>query len=156
MKIEPILKNSYTATRKKRAAARLSKKAGVSEKTIQSWVNHLLNIMHIPYLRIPDRTFAFIMGSRSVPIWVKSEMAEALGGFSDNILFAPLDGKHCLCRFVEVKTETGKLRQSQKYRQNQLDVKYDIVRSPDELKPVMKEFEEMTKKIINLLPKEEN
>ena len=143
MEIKPLEKGDYSRQRKLRRAKRLSRKADVKENVIQKHVDGYLDAASQPYLRIPDAAFNFVMNSPHIPEWVKMQFGAYLAGWPDNMILKGLYGPYALARMIENKTKVGRCQKSQRARQEYLDVEYDIVRDVDQIRGILREFEEV-------------
>lgn len=117
-------------------------KKEVPESVIQSFVDSLLELNHIEYLRLPDNMFRAILSNRSIPEGVKAWVLSELSGWSDNIAFLPLcelNGvKFSLTCFIENKTESGTLRSKQKIKNRTLG--YNVCRDEAKAKEIIDTF----------------
>lgn len=92
--------------RKPRAA-----KVTIKEKDLQSMAEDLCDAMGIRFFRIPDSLLAFLRVY--APEWTRVFVYRYLSGLPDIMLFRAIpEGKNEV-RFIEIKTEAGKLHQSQ-------------------------------------------
>jgi hypothetical protein len=102
-----------------RKKARASK-VTIKEKDLQSMAEELCDALGIRYFRIPDKLLAWL--SFAAPIWTRVFVAGYFAGVPDLMLFKALpDGKNEV-RFIEIKTEAGKLHQSQTKWHSNLNV----------------------------------
>jgi hypothetical protein len=86
-------------------------KVTIKEKDLQAMAEELCEAMGIRYFRIPDALLVFL---RTVaPPWTRVFVYRYLSGFPDLVLFKPLPGGRTESRLIEIKTEAGKLHQSQ-------------------------------------------
>jgi hypothetical protein len=122
-------------------------KAKTPESELQDFANALLNVMGLAYLRLSSSALRSIFANPAVPTYVKKHVSDELGGWPDSMVFYPLGNGINLVLGMEIKTETGKLRASQKRRAR--DISMVVVRSRDEIEKVVKDFkkfaEEYTK-----------
>jgi VRR-NUC domain len=65
----------------------------------------------IRFFRIPDKLLLFL--AWHAPQWVRVFVARYFAGVPDLMLFRPLPGGKNEVRFLELKTEAGKVSQSQ-------------------------------------------
>lgn len=95
-----------SARRKPRAS-----KVTIKEKDLQSMAEDLCTALGIRFFRIPDKLMAFL--AHYAPAWVRIFVARYLAGVPDLMLFRALPGGKNEVRFIEIKTEAGKVHQSQ-------------------------------------------
>jgi hypothetical protein len=93
-----------------RKRPRLSK-VTIKEKDLQAMAEDLCNAMGIRWFRIPDKLLSFL--SFAAPPWTRVFVARYFAGVPDLMLFRALPGGKNEVRFIEIKTEAGKLHQSQ-------------------------------------------
>lgn len=86
-------------------------KVTIKEKDLQSMAENLCLALGIRFFRIPDKLMAFL--AHYAPAWVRVFVARYFAGVPDLMLFRALpDGKNEV-RFIEIKTEAGKIHQAQ-------------------------------------------
>lgn len=71
----------------------------------------LCNALGIRFFRIPDKLLAFLRVY--APEWTRVFVYSYLSGLPDLMLFVKRPGGDNIVRFIEIKTEAGKLHQSQ-------------------------------------------
>lgn len=98
---------SLPATRKKPRAAKVT----IPEKDLQAMAENLCLALGIRFFRIPDKLLAFL--AFAAPAWTRIFVARYFAGVPDLMLFKPLPGGKNEVRFIEIKTEAGKVHQSQ-------------------------------------------
>lgn len=86
-------------------------KVTIKEKDLQSMAENLCLALGIRFFRIPDKLMAFL--AHYAPAWVRIFVARYLAGVPDLMLFRALPGGKNEVRFIEIKTEAGKVHQSQ-------------------------------------------
>jgi len=128
-----------------RKSVRKSRKAKTPEDIIQGVVDTLLDLYHVPYLRLPANLFRGLFGNPQIPIWTKKHLKLAIAGWPDNMAFLPLDDKYCLCCMIENKSDIGKLHGMQKIRSKELP--FNICRTQEDALKLIDEFKEMADKI---------
>jgi len=124
-------------TRRKKATKRT---ADTPESILQGFAEGLLKAMSIPYLRLSDSLMRTLFASPQIPIWIKRNLSKELKGWADIIAFRQVSDKYCLTLFLELKTDIGKLRPSQKKRNAELGYVYQVARSEQEIEQVIKVF----------------
>ena len=103
------------------------KKPKIPEKEIQAQVESYLRVLGIKPIRMPDALYRSIYANRSVPIHVKSQIANHIAGLPDLII--PLvTEKGTLILPLELKAIGGKLGPKQVKWQRELGtvVAYDF------------------------------
>ena len=83
----------------------------IREKDLQAMAETLCNALGIRFFRIPDKLLAFL--AFAAPAWTRVFVARYFAGVPDLMLFRATGGGKNEVRFVEIKTEAGKLHQSQ-------------------------------------------
>lgn len=113
------------------------------ESTLQSNCESYLNLLHIPYIRIPDVLYSVIFGnsyaSKRIPVYVKKVISGFLKGLPDLIILKEMQGtiyNKALC--IELKSKTGRLTKEQ--RQFGAILNLVVVRSFDDFKNIVNEF----------------
>jgi hypothetical protein len=87
-------------------------KVTIKEKDLQAMAEDLAFALGIRFFRIPDKLLSFL--AFAAPAWTRIFVARYFAGVPDLMLFRPIkEGKNEVL-FVEIKTEAGKLSQSQK------------------------------------------
>jgi hypothetical protein len=86
-------------------------KVTIKEKDLQSMAEDLCIALGIRFFRIPDKLLGFLRVY--APEWTRVFVYQYLSGLPDLLLFRPLPGGRNEVRFIEIKTEAGKLHQSQ-------------------------------------------
>lgn len=95
------------SVRKKPKAAKVS----IKEKDLQAMAENLCVALGIRFFRIPDKLLAFL--AFAAPAWTRVFVARYIKGTPDMMLFKPIPGGDNVVRFVEIKTEAGKVSQGQ-------------------------------------------
>jgi hypothetical protein len=86
-------------------------KVTIKEKDLQSMAENLCLALGIRFFRIPDKLLSFL--AFAAPAWTRVFVARYFAGVPDLMLFRALpEGKNEV-RFIELKTEAGKIHQSQ-------------------------------------------
>ena len=93
---------------------------GPAEATIQAQVELYLRLKQVPFIRLPDALMRGIFASYHIPVHQKKIIAEYLRGLPDVMVLKP-DGRYCKMLPLELKTEVGKLTQSQKHWQTKIN-----------------------------------
>jgi len=88
-------------------------KASEPEKDIQARAESLCDALGIRWFRIPDTLLGYLKNNQSVPIWARVMIGRYFRGVPDLMLFKRLEPGDNVCRFIEIKTEVGKLSQGQ-------------------------------------------
>jgi hypothetical protein len=102
------LKGAYGSPNRKKPR---TSKVTIKEKDLQAMAENLCLAMGIRFFRIPDKLMAFL--AWSAPEWTRIFVSRYLSGTPDLMLFKAIpDGKNEV-RFVEIKTEAGKVSQGQ-------------------------------------------
>lgn len=83
----------------------------LSEKEIQVMAENECIVSGIRFFRIPDKLQSFL--ANYAPVWVRIFVAKYLSGTPDMMLFRKISSGDNLVRFIEIKTEKGKLSESQ-------------------------------------------
>lgn len=92
-------------------------KVTIKEKDLQSMAENLCNALGIRFFRIPDKLLGYL--KCYAPEWTRVFVARYFAGVPDLMLFKPADSISChpsvdnRARFIEIKTEAGKIGQSQ-------------------------------------------
>jgi hypothetical protein len=93
--------------RRKAAAARVT----VKEKDLQAMAENLCLSRGIRFFRLPDSLLAYL--ARCPDAWIRVFNGRYLAGVPDLMLFKARPEGDNVVRFVEIKTEAGKVRQGQ-------------------------------------------
>lgn len=122
------------------------------EKDIQHGVDELLQIYHIPYIRLPQMMFVAIIKS-AFSNQMKGYLLDGLAGFPDNTALLPLceyEGKKfCLACLIENKTEKGKLRGKQKIKD--LELGFNLSRDVGAAQEIIITFKKFHKFVSDLI-----
>ena len=94
-------------TRRKPKAPRVT----VKEKDLQAMAENLCIARGIRFFRLPDSLLAYL--ASCMVAWVRVFVGRYLAGVPDLMLFKPRPEGDNLVRFIEIKTEAGKVHQSQ-------------------------------------------
>ena len=86
-------------------------KAKLPEKTLQAMAESLCIKLGIKFFRIPDKLLGFL--ATSAPPWVRVFVAGYFAGVPDLMLFKRLPDGTNQVKFIEIKTEAGKVSQGQ-------------------------------------------
>lgn len=119
-------------------------RAKTPESELQGFANALLDAMGLTYLRLSESALRAIFANPAIPVYVKKHVSDQLGGWPDNMILYPLGNGLNLCLCMEIKTETGKLRASQKRRAR--DVSIMVVRDRAEIEAAIKGFKKMAER----------
>ena len=84
------------------------KKAKTPEKVIQSQVERYLELLGVVAVRIPDSLYRSIYANQSVPIHIKSVIAQSIAGLPD-LMIPKITESGTMILPLELKTESGKL-----------------------------------------------
>ncbi len=125
-------------------------KAKTQESELQDFTNALLDTMGLVYLRLSSSALRAIFSNPAIPVYVKKHISDNLGGWPDNLVMYPLGNGINLVLGLELKTETGTLRASQKRRAR--DISIVVARTKDEIEQRIKGFKvicEQYKSILN-------
>ena len=82
----------------------------IKEKDLQAMAENLCVALGIRFFRIPDKLLAFL--NNFAPPWTRVFVARYFAGVPDMMLFRAGQGDNVV-RFIEIKTEAGKVHQSQ-------------------------------------------
>lgn len=94
-------------TKKKPRAGKVT----IKEKDLQAMAEDLCLALGIRFFRIPDSLLAYL--ARCADAWVRVFNGRYLAGVPDLMLFKPRPEGDNIVRFIELKTEAGKLHQAQ-------------------------------------------
>lgn len=111
-------------------------KVTIKEKDLQANAEELCNAMGIRFFRIPDKLLGFLRVH--APEWVRVFVYKYLSGVPDLMLFRRRPEGDNLVRFVEIKTEAGKVHQSQSKWHSGLNV--HVVYGWDETEKAIRDF----------------
>lgn len=117
-------------------AKKAAPKVTMKEKDIQQLAEDLCDSLGIRWFRIPDKLMGFL--AHYAPAWVRVFVARYLKGVPDLMLFKKLETGDNLVRFIEIKTEAGKVSQGQEHWHRGLDVK--VCYGIEETKKAIKDF----------------
>ena len=92
----------------------------IREKDLQAMAESLCNAREIRFFRLPDSLLGYL--ARCPVVWIRVFVSRYLSGLPDLLLFKPIPGGDNVVRFIEIKTEAGKLHQSQIKWQSNLNV----------------------------------
>ena len=119
-------------TRKKPRVSKVT----IKEKDLQSMAENLCMALGIRFFRIPDKLLSFL--AFAAPAWTRVFVARYFAGVADLMLFKKRAEGDNLVRFIELKTEAGKLHQSQIKWQSGLNV--HVVYGWDETEAAIRNF----------------
>lgn len=108
----------------------------IKEKDLQAMAENLCLALGIRFFRIPDKLMAFL--AHFAPPWVRIFVARYLSGVPDLMLFRPLPDGRNEVRFVEIKTEAGKVSQGQSKWHSGLNV--SVTYGWDQTEKAIREF----------------
>lgn len=86
-------------------------KVAIKEKDLQAMAEDLCIAKGIRFFRLPDSLLAYL--ARCSDTWVRVFNSRYLAGTPDLMLFAPRAEGDNIVRFIEIKTEAGKVSQGQ-------------------------------------------
>jgi hypothetical protein len=112
-------------------------KVTIKEKDLQSMAENLCNAIGRRFFRIPDKLMGFL--ANFAPPWVRVFVARYFQGVPDMMLFKPIDGGDNIVRFIEIKTEAGKVSQGQSKWHSGLNV--HVCYGWEQTEKAIKEFE---------------
>ena len=95
-------------------------KVTLKEKDIQSLAENLCNAIGQRFFRLPDSVLGYL--ARCPDVWIRVFNGRYLAGLPDMILFKKSPAGDNICRFIEIKTEAGKVHQSQSKWHSALNV----------------------------------
>lgn len=107
------------ATKQTRKAPK--RKATEPEKDIQARAEDLCDALGIRWFRIPDKLLSFL--AWGAPSWTRVFVARYLAGTPDLMLFRKCESGDNVVRFIEIKTEAGKVQPNQEKWHRGLDVR---------------------------------
>lgn len=101
-------------------AKRPNVKATIPERDLQAMAENLCIALGIRFFRLPDSLLGYL--ARCPDAWIRVFNSRYLAGFPDLALFKrrPEGGNEV--RFIEIKTEAGKIHQAQSKWHSGLDV----------------------------------
>lgn len=83
----------------------------VKEKDLQAMAENLCIARGIRFFRLPDSLLGYL--ARCPDTWIRVFNSRYLAGLPDLLLFKPRPEGDNIVRFIEIKTEAGKVRQGQ-------------------------------------------
>jgi hypothetical protein len=86
-------------------------KVTIKEKDLQGMAENLAIALGIRFFRIPDKLLSFL--ANYAPPWTRVFVARYFAGVPDMLLFKALPDGRNEVRFIEIKTQTGRIHQSQ-------------------------------------------
>jgi len=86
-------------------------KATIPEKDLQSMAENLCLSMGIRFFRLPDSLLGYLATCQVT--WLRAFVSRYLAGVPDLMLFRALPDGRNEVRFIEIKTEAGKVSQGQ-------------------------------------------
>jgi hypothetical protein len=86
-------------------------KVTVKEKDLQAMAENLCLARGIRFFRLPDSLLGYL--ARCPDAWIRVFVSRYLAGLPDLLLFKPRPEGDNIVRFIEIKTEAGKVHQSQ-------------------------------------------
>lgn len=86
-------------------------KVTIKEKDLQAMAENLCDAIGQRFFRIPDKLMGFL--AHYAPAWVRIFVARYLAGTPDLMLFKKHPEGDNIVRFIEIKTEVGKVSQGQ-------------------------------------------
>ena len=138
MQVKTLLKSDcFPYLKPKSKKKNTTKKALISESTIQKQVERYLDYNGLKYIRLPDSLFRSIYSKQSIPLHVKAEIAKSIAGLPDLMIPKTVNNQTILLS-IELKTSVGKMSQKQKLWQKSLGTK--IARSFDEAEKLINKF----------------
>jgi len=137
-----MLKFDKQREKKEREARRVPKKrkGSTPESTLQAYAEGLLKAMGIPYLRLSTGLMSALFGGGGGKKGYHCQLAKELKGWPDIMAFKQVSEKYSLVLWLELKTDIGKLRQSQKNRNAELGYVYQVATTEKEIDEIIKEF----------------
>jgi len=147
-KIRPDQKN-VAHPKMLRVKGSKSKKAKTPEDAIQSTVDYKIKAYRIYSQRIEDIVYTTLFANNNMPLWKKTKLADSIAGIADNVVMMPINDRFCLCMHLECKSDVGSMNVAQKKRAKQ--VPYNIIRTEKEFDSILREFNNITDRIVKLL-----
>lgn len=95
-------------------------KVTIKERDLQAMAEDLCDSLGIRWFRIPDKLLAFL--HNFAPQWVRVFVSKYLKGVPDMMLFKRCESGDNIVRFVEIKTEAGKVSQGQNHWHRGLNI----------------------------------
>jgi len=95
----------------KKKLSKSTPKVKIKERDIQQMAEDLCDSLGIRFFRIPDKLMGFL--ANFAPVWVRVFVSRYLRGVPDLMLFKRLETGDNIVRFIEIKTEAGKVSQGQ-------------------------------------------
>jgi len=117
----------------RRKKVRQRVRASMPESALQKTCEAYLDVLDLPYIRIPDTMNSIVFGSSYIPVHVKRMISAFTKGVPDLTILHP-EGMF-LC--VELKTESGKQSQAQKAWSKRVAAHYHIIRSFEDFKTLV-------------------
>ncbi len=109
----------------------------VKEKDLQAMAENLCIARGIRFFRLPDSLLGYL--ARCPDAWIRVFCSRYLAGTPDLMLFKPRPEGENLVRFLELKTEAGKVSQGQAKWHSGLEVR--VCRGWDETERAILEFD---------------
>lgn len=113
-------------------------KATIKEKDLQGMAEQLCYSLGVRFFRIPDKLLSFL--AFAAPPWTRVFVARYFAGVPDMLLFKKNPAGDNLVRFVEIKTEAGRVHQSQSKWHSGLNV--HVTYGWEETEKIIREFAE--------------
>lgn len=111
-------------------------KVTIKEKGLQGMAENLCNALGIRFFRIPNSLLGYL--ARCPVVWIRVFVGRYLAGLPDMLLFKKNEAGDNLCRFVEIKTEAGKVSQGQAEWHSGLNVR--VCYGWEEVEKAIREF----------------
>ena len=92
----------------------------IREKDLQAMAETLCNALGLRFLRLPDSLLGYL--ARCQVVWIRVFVGRYLAGLPDLLLFKKNPAGDNICRFIEIKTEAGKISQGQAHWHSGLNV----------------------------------
>lgn len=105
--LKTIKSTSIPQVKKKPKASKVT----IKEKDIQAMAENLCLSLGIRFFRIPDKLLGFL--ATSGPVWTRVFVARYFQGVPDLMLFKAIENGKNEVKFIEIKTEAGKVSQGQ-------------------------------------------
>lgn len=121
--------------RRKPPAPRVTMK----EKDLQAMAENLCLARGIRFFRLPDSLLGYL--ARCPDTWIRVFNSRYLAGLPDLLLFRPRPEGDNIVRFIEIKTEAGKVRQGQEKWHSGMNV--HVCHGWDETEKAILDFEAM-------------
>jgi len=114
------------------------------EGQLEEMCENYLEVLRLRYIRIPDSAYFHLFGPQSkIPPWIQKLLSKALKGVPDLLIFAPHKDTPLPCveaRALCIELKVGKGKQSQGQLEWARDVPVHVVRSFDEFKELVDDF----------------